>query len=136
MLIGTVAFMSPEQARGKEVDARTDVWSLGCVLYQMATGHLPFDGETPSDTIALLLQAAPPPLVKFAPGVPDELQRIVDRALEKKREDRYRSVEEMLSDLRELAKDVEAQSRQGRPLVSGSGAGATSGRCRLPSCSI
>ena len=60
--------------------------------------------------------------MKFAPGVPDELQRIVDRALEKKREDRYRSVEEMLSDLRELAKDVEAQSRQGRPLVSGSGA--------------
>src|SRR5262249_10847494 len=75
-VMGTANYMSPEQAKGVHVDERTDIWSLGAVLYEMAAGQLPFPGETPTETISLILQKEPPPLTRFARDVPEELDRI------------------------------------------------------------
>src|SRR5204863_9676880 len=72
-VMGTANYMSPEQAKGVQIDERTDLWSLGAVLYEMVTGHLPFAGETPTETISLILQKEPPPLSRFASDVPEEL---------------------------------------------------------------
>src|SRR5436190_20614783 len=76
VVMGTASYMSPEQARGKEVDPRTDIWSLGAVLYEMVTGRLPFEGETPSDRISAILTTEPPILTRYVPEVPAELERI------------------------------------------------------------
>ena len=84
VVMGTVGYMSPEQARGAEVDARTDIWSLGVVLYEMVTGRAPFEGETPSHVIVSILESEPPPLARDA-EVPAELERIVAKALRKER---------------------------------------------------
>src|SRR2546430_11052517 len=82
MVMGTAHYMSPEQARGKKVDERTDTWSLGAVLYEMLTGRPPFEGETPSDIIGLILQHDPAPLTALMPDAPPELERIVSKALD------------------------------------------------------
>src|SRR5881275_774693 len=82
-VVGTTAYLSPEQARALDVDTRTDIWSLGVVLYEMITGRAPFKGETPSDTSALILTAEPPPLAEYMPDVPPEIERIVRKALQK-----------------------------------------------------
>lgn len=97
LVMGSVRYMSPEQARGKDVDERTDVWSLGVVLYEMLTGVNPFDGETSSDSLAAVLHVQPAPLPA---KIPADLQRITARALEKKVEDRYQTISEMAADLR------------------------------------
>src|SRR5207245_7407047 len=89
MMMGTVQYMSPEQARGTEVDARTDIWSLGVVVHEMVTGRVPFEGETPSHVIVSLMENEPPPLSCYT-EVPAELERIVSKALRKNREERYR----------------------------------------------
>jgi serine/threonine protein kinase len=92
VVMGTFNYMSPEQARAKEVDLRTDIWSFGVVLYEMLTGHIPFTGETPSDLIAAILKNEPVPLAAYAPDTPAELQRIVKKSLRKERDERYQTI--------------------------------------------
>ena len=107
MIMGTVSYMSPEQTRGKETDARTDLWSLGVVLYEMVTRHLPFSGETMSDTIASILTKEPPPLSQFLPAAPAELEQFLQKALAKKSDERYQTASEMMADLKKLRRDSE-----------------------------
>ncbi len=99
VVMGTVAYMSPEQARGKEVDARTDIFSLGVVVYEMVTGRVPFGGETGSDVIAAILKAEPAPLDENTPA---ELQRIVRKTLQKSADERYQTAKDLLIDLKNL----------------------------------
>ncbi|MBZ5591780.1 MAG: protein kinase [Acidobacteriia bacterium] len=106
-LIGTVAYMSPEQALGRPVDHRTDIFSLGVVLYQMATGRMPFEGSSPSETIARILEAQPEAIARFNYEVPEDLDRIVRKCLEKDRERRYQSARDLMVDLKGIARERE-----------------------------
>ncbi|HTL54781.1 MAG TPA: protein kinase, partial [Candidatus Limnocylindrales bacterium] len=110
LLMGTVSYMSPEQARGLAVDARTDIWSLGVMLYEMVVGRQPFEGNTTSDVMSLILQKEPPPLVHSWPEVPVELEQIVRKALRKDKEERYQTVKDLLIDLRSLTKQLELKA--------------------------
>jgi len=109
-MIGTANYMSPEQAKGIHIDARTDLWSLGAVIYEMVTGHVPFPGETSAESISLILQKEPAPLTRFAHEVPAELERIVAKALTKEREERYQTAKDMLIDLRNLKRKLEVDA--------------------------
>jgi eukaryotic-like serine/threonine-protein kinase len=110
-VVGTAVYMSPEQARGSQVDARTDVWSLGVVLYEMVAGCLPFAGSTPIELIASILSdKEAPPLARFAREVPAELERIVEKALNKDREQRYQTAKDVLLDLRRLKHKLEVEA--------------------------
>lgn len=111
LLMGTVKYMSPEQARGLNVDSRSDMFSLAVVLYEMVTGRAPFEGETTSDLIATLLKDDPPPLQYYSPDAPDELQRITTKALRKDKEERYESLRSMLNDLQRLKQELDLDSR-------------------------
>ena len=102
LVLGTAHYMSPEQARGQKVDARSDIWSLGVVLYEMVGGNPPFRGETPSDCIASILTTEPPPLSGVLPDVPHKLESILQKALRKNSDERYQTIKEMLADLRIL----------------------------------
>ncbi|HKQ75815.1 MAG TPA: protein kinase [Blastocatellia bacterium] len=106
-VMGTVSYMSPEQARGLNVDKRTDIFSLGVVIYEMITGRLPFEGATASDVIASLLRSDQPPLARYSPEAPDDLEQIVAKALAKKQEERYQSVKDLILDLKSLAQRME-----------------------------
>src|SRR5437773_8085982 len=110
LVLGTARYMSPEQARGQKVDARTDIWSLGVVLYEMVEGSPPFHGETPSDCIASILTTEPPPLSGVLPDVPLKLESILEKALRKNSDERYQTIKEMLADLRILKGELEAES--------------------------
>ena len=106
VVMGTVAYMSPEQALGRALDHRTDLFSLGVVLYEMATGRLPFSGATVSETMALLLHSQPEALARFNYDIPEGLERVVRKCLEKDRERRYQTARELLVDLKNLERDT------------------------------
>ena len=110
-VMGTAAYMSPEQARGQKVDARTDIFSLGVVIYEMIAGRTPFDGETASHVIVSILEKEPAPLTRNLPDTPAELERIVTKALAKDSDERYQTIKDLLIDLKRLKqrRDVDAE---------------------------
>ncbi len=107
LVMGTAAYMSPEQARGFQVDQRTDIWSLGVVLYEMLSGRAPFEGETTSDILVSILEREPPSWAGLSPQIPDTLEWIVTKALTKYREGRYQTATELLTDLRRLKQRID-----------------------------
>ena len=122
-VMGTAAYMSPEQARGLDVDARTDIWSLGAVLYEMVTGRRPFTGETQADTMVAVLLSTPAEMSSYVSGLPEELDEIVSKALAKDVEGRYASANELRADLENIRKQIEIErsvgSSTGRDLSRG-----------------
>src|SRR5204862_1466376 len=107
LVLGTPRYMSPEQARGQPADARSDIWSLGAVIYEMVSGVPAFSGATPSDCIASILKTEASPLSRVAPAAPPELQSVLHKALRKNRDERYQTIADMLADLRSLKEKLE-----------------------------
>src|SRR5215470_13494003 len=118
VVVGTTAYMSPEQTRALDVDTRTDIWSLGVLLFEMITGRPPFKGETASDTSAAILKTEPPPLSQYLADTPFELERIVKKALQKDREERYQVVKDLQLDLKSLKHDLDLGSTLERSVHS------------------
>jgi serine/threonine protein kinase len=114
VVMGTAAYMSPEQARGLELDARSDIFSFGVVLYEMVANRPPFDGPSAGDLMASILIRDPVPLCRVAPEAPEELERIVSKALEKDREERYQGINELLLDLKKLKRRMEFDAERER----------------------
>ena len=130
-VMGTVSYMSPEQARGTHVDARSDIFSLGILLYEMLTGRQPFEGTSASEIVIAIIQKRPRPMARFAPDVPIEMERIVGKALSKSREERYQTIKDLLIDLKRLKRGLdfeevsedEPEQELSRQLLSGSTGG-------------
>ena len=148
-MVGTAAYMSPEQARGQSVDARTDIWSLGVMLYEMMAGRSPFAGPSGTDVLAAILQNEPAPVARFEPNAPTEVQRILTKTLRKDRSQRYQTVQDLLLDLQALREDLQSHARFGtapgtaiitEPAFSGTtgtrspAAGPTCGSPSQPQC--
>ena len=123
-VMGTATYMSPEQARGLRVDARSDIFSLGVVLYEMTAGRPPFNGQTPLDVMTELLSREPQPLNLFAPAVPQEFQRIINKALRKDRDERYQTIKDLLLDLKSLKRELEVTSTLPHSINSSASSGA------------
>jgi eukaryotic-like serine/threonine-protein kinase len=121
VLMGTVSYMSPEQARGWRVDARSDIFSLGIVLYEMLTGHLPFAGPTMTDTLAAILQSEPPPLTRYVPNPPAELEQSLTSALRKDREARCPTIKRLLGELKQIKSQLEFEAQLARVSQSNPG---------------
>ena len=113
-ILGTVRYMSPEQARGAPIDKRTDIWSLGVVLYEMVAEHAPFTGDTPKEVMSAILEKEPPPLTSYITHTPPELQQIISKTLRKDREERYHSAHELLEALKDLRHKLEFKAELGR----------------------
>jgi serine/threonine protein kinase len=136
VVVGTTAYMSPEQTRALDIDTRTDIWSLGVLLFEMITGRPPFKGETASDTSAAILKTDPPPLSQYLADTPFELERIVKKALQKDREERYQVVKDLQLDLKSLKRDLdlgstlERSTQSQRQVISTAEAATTIGSSR------
>jgi serine/threonine protein kinase len=112
VVMGTASYMSPEQARGLAVDGRTDIWSLGVVLYEMVAGCSPFAGSTSSEVVAAILsEQEPQPLARYSREVPAELERITSKALRKNRDERYQTIQDLLLDLKDFKRELELQAQ-------------------------
>jgi serine/threonine-protein kinase len=118
VIMGTVSYMSPEQARAQRVDARTDIFSFGIMLYEMLTGQQPFTGETFSHTIVAILEKEPPPLSQFISSFPPEIERIIKNCLAKKADKRYSMAKSLLDDLKDLKEELAFQSKLERRSAS------------------
>jgi serine/threonine protein kinase len=111
VIMGTTAYMSPEQARGKEMDARSDIFSFGIMFYEMLAGQPPFTGDTTSDIIAAILKSEPLPVGDHVSDIPAELGYIVEKTLRKNRGERYQNIKDLVIDLREIKQDLEFTSK-------------------------
>jgi serine/threonine protein kinase len=112
MTMGTIAYMSPEQARGEEVDHRTDIWSLGVVLYEMFGGQLPFKGEKDQAVVYSILNHKPKPLAELRSEIPVSIAQVVDKALEKNPDERYQQIDELLDDLKSISAGIQAEKSE------------------------
>jgi serine/threonine protein kinase/Flp pilus assembly protein TadD len=135
MVLGTAHYMSPEQARGMELDARTDIWSLGCVLYEMISGRRAFSGPTSIDVMSGILNREPDSLLPHLPEGSHDLERVIRRALRKDREERYQSAKDFQSDLKDLKRGIETQSHRVSTATARS-SGATFSTDAVPDKSI
>ena len=131
-VMGTAAYLSPEQAMGREVDARSDIFSLGIVLFEMATGRHPFAGASAAEIISAILRDKPAPVTERNAALPDHLGRIVGRCLEKNPEHRYQSAKDLRNDLRDLGRELDATSASVNELRKPRRRDAPAGCC--PSC--
>src|SRR5882724_6424279 len=131
-VMGTAYYMSPEQAKGISVDARSDIWSIGVVIYEMVTELMPFAGDTSTETISLILQKEPAPLARFSHEVPAELERIVSKTLTKNREERYQTIKDLALDLRNLKRRIEVAAEIDRTTSPDFGTAAPSADGQRP----